>query len=143
MNKVILSGRLVREPEERYSAGDNPTAVARFTLAVDRIGKAKEKQSADFINCIAWGKTAEIVSRYTVKGMKLIVIGHWTTGSFKDKQGNTVYTNDCTIDSIEFCEAKNNNSNGIIPSKETSEETGSMNDMSFPEEEIGQGLPFK
>ena len=106
MNKVILMGRAVRDPEVRYSQ-DN-MAVARFTLAVDRRVKKDNQQSADFISCIAFGKTGEFVEKYIKKGTKVVVEGHWQTGSYTNKDGAKVYTNDCVVDQIEFAESKKN-----------------------------------
>ena len=106
MNRVILCGRIVRDPEVRYSQGATPMAVAKFTLAVDRKYKKDGEQSADFISCAAFGKTAEVIEKYVKKGTKLIVEGRWQTGSYKNKDGNTVYTNDCMVENIEFCESK-------------------------------------
>lgn len=106
MNRVILCGRIVRDPEVRYSQGATPMAVAKFTLAVDRKFKKDGEQSADFINCTAFGKTAEVIEKYVTKGTKIIVEGRWQTGSYTNKDGNKVYTNDCMVENIEFCENK-------------------------------------
>lgn len=106
MNRVSLSGRLVREPEVRYSQGEKPMAIAKFTLAVDRKFKKDGEQSADFINCTSFGKTAEVIENYCHQGTKLIVEGRWQTGSYTNKDGNKVYTNDCAVENIEFCESK-------------------------------------
>lgn len=106
MNRVILSGRLTREPEIRYSQGTNPMAVAKFTLAVDRKYKRDGEPTADFINCVSFGKTAEVIEKHVTKGTKIIVEGRWQTGSYTNKDGNKVYTNDCAVESIEFCESK-------------------------------------
>ena len=105
MNIVTLIGRLTRDPEIRYSQGENAMAIARFTLAVDKNFKKKDDK-ANFINCVAFGKIAETVEKHVFKGSKIAVIGEWTTGSYKNKDGNTVYTNDCNISKLEFCESK-------------------------------------
>ena len=105
MNIVTLIGRLTRDPEIRYSQGENAMAIARFTLAVDKNFKKKDDK-AKFINCVAFGKIAETVEKHVFKGSKIAVIGEWTTGSYKNKDGNTVYTNDCNISKLEFCESK-------------------------------------
>ena len=105
MNIVTLIGRLTRNPEIRYSQGENAMAIARFTLAVDKNFKKKDDK-ANFINCVAFGKIAETVEKHVFKGSKIAVIGEWTTGSYKNKDGNTVYTNDCNISKLEFCESK-------------------------------------
>ena len=105
MNIVTLIGRLTKDPEIRYSQGENAMAIARFTLAVDKNFKKKDDK-ANFINCVAFGKIAETVEKHVFKGSKIAVIGEWTTGSYKNKDGNTVYTNDCNISKLEFCESK-------------------------------------
>lgn len=104
MNKVILIGRLVRDPDIRYTQGQNSMAVARYTLAVDRRTKEKE---ADFISCIAFGKAAEFADKYLHKGTKLAVTGRIQTGSYTDKDGRKVYTTDVVIEEQEFAESKN------------------------------------
>ena len=116
MNRVGLSGRLVRDPEVRYSQGNNSMAIAKFTLAVDRKFKKDGEQNADFINCTAFGKVAEVIEKYVTKGTKIIVEGRWQTGSYKNKDGATVYTNDCMVENIEFCERKSSNQNNSQPS---------------------------
>lgn len=111
MNKAFLIGRLVRDPEVKYTTGDKPTAVARFTLAVDRKFKRQnEEQTADFISCIAFGKTAEFIEKYFRKGEKIVVEGRITTGSFTNKDGVKVYTTDITVEQVEFAESKSSGS---------------------------------
>lgn len=100
MNKVILMGRLTRDPEIRHS---QDMAIAKFTLAVDRRGKDKE---TDFISCTAFGKTAEFCEKYIKKGTKIALEGRWQTGSYTNKEGTKIYTNDCIVDQCEFCESK-------------------------------------
>lgn len=115
MNKVILMGRLTRDPDIRYSQGEKATAIARFTLAVDRRFKQDGQPSADFISCVALGKNGEFAEKYIHKGTKIIITGSWQTGSYTNKDGNKVYTNDCLIESFEFAESKNvsgNNDDG-------------------------------
>lgn len=107
MNKVILCGRLTRDPEVRYSQGDKPFAVAKYTLAVDRKFKQEGSPTADFINCVAMGKNGEFAEKYLHKGTKIIVTGRWQTGSYTNKDGQTVYTNDCMVEEHEFCESRN------------------------------------
>ena len=92
MNKVILMGRLTRDPEVRYSQGENPLAIARFTLAVDRRFKRDGEQSADFISCVAFGKQAEHAERYYRQGLKIVVCGRIQTGSYTNRDGVKVYT---------------------------------------------------
>lgn len=106
MNKVILIGRLTREPEVRYSAGENATAIARYTLAVDRKYKQEGQQNADFIQCIAFGKSAEFAEKYFRKGMKIAITGRIQTGSYTNKEGQKVYTTDVVIEEQEFAESK-------------------------------------
>lgn len=106
MNKLILSGRLTREPVISYTQGENPSATARFTLAVDRKVKKDGAQNADFIPCVAWGKTAEVVEKYLHQGTKIMLEGRWITGNYVSKNNVKVYTNDCAVDSIEFAEKK-------------------------------------
>jgi single-strand DNA-binding protein len=107
MNKVCICGRLTRDPEVRYSAGENTMCIARFTLAVNRRGKKEEgKTAADFISCVAFGKTGETVEKYFKKGMKADLSGRIQTGSYKDKDGKTVYTTEVVVEDIEFGESK-------------------------------------
>ena len=106
MNKVIEIGRLTKDPEIRYSQGASSTCVARYTLAVDRKFKQEGQPNADFINCIAFGKLGEFAEKYLHKGVKIAVTGRIQTGSYKNKDGNTVYTTDVVVEEQEFCESK-------------------------------------
>ncbi len=106
MNKVILMGRLTRDPEVRYSQGENQTAVARFTLAVDRRFRREGDQTADFISCVAFGKTAEFIEKYTKQGTKICADGRIQTGSYTNREGQKVYTTDVVIENAEFAESK-------------------------------------
>lgn len=108
MNKVILMGRLTREPEVRYSqSGDRQMAVARYTLAVDRRGRQQEgQQTADFISCVAFDRAAEFAEKYLHQGTKLVVTGHIQTGSYTNKDGQKVYTTDVVVEEQEFAESK-------------------------------------
>ena len=106
MNKVILMGRLTKDPDVRYTQGSPSMAIAKFTLAVDRKVKKEKEQNADFISCTAFDKTAEFVEKYLAKGTKIVAEGRWQTGSYKNKDGQTVYTNECLIESLEFAESK-------------------------------------
>ncbi len=114
MNKVILMGRLVRDPEVRYSQGENATAVARYTLAVDRRFNRNggDDNSADFIGCVAFGRSAEFAERYLHKGTKLLVTGRIQTGSYTNKDGARVYTTDVVVEDQEFAESKNASGSG-------------------------------
>jgi len=119
MNKVNLIGRLTKEPEVRYSQGENPTAVARYTLAVDRKFKKEGEQSADFINCVAFGKSGEFAEKYLKKGMKIAVAGRIQTGSYTDKEtGKKVYTTDIVVEEHYFCESKGQEEPSAQPAPE-------------------------
>lgn len=102
----MLMGRLTKEPDIRYG-GANNTAVARIALAVDRRFKQEGQPTADFINCLAFGKRAEFLEKYCQKGTKLVVEGSWQTGSYTNKDGQKIYTNECLIENCEFAESKN------------------------------------
>lgn len=106
MNNVILSGRLTRDPEVRYSQGDNPSAVARYTLAVNRKRKVEGQPDADFIYCIALGKNGEFAEKYLRKGIKIMVKGEIQTGSYTNKDGQTVYYTNVLVEEHEFAERK-------------------------------------
>ncbi len=108
MNKVILMGRLTRDPEVRYSQGENAMAIARYSLAVDRrvSRNSADGQSADFINCVAFGRSGEFAEKYLRKGMKVMVEGRIQTGSYTNKDGVKVYTTDVVVENHEFAESK-------------------------------------
>lgn len=106
MNKVLLIGRLTRDPEIRYSQGEKSTAVARYTLAVDRIYKKEGEQGADFIPCVTFGRSAEFAEKYFRQGTKIAVTGRIQTGSYVNKAGAKVYTTDVVVDEQEFAESK-------------------------------------
>lgn len=106
MNKVVLVGRIVRDPEVRYSQGENPTAVARYTIAVDRRFKRDGEPTADFINCVTFGKSAEFVEKYFRKGLRISISGRITTNSYTNKDGIKVYTTEVTVEDQEFAESK-------------------------------------
>ena len=149
MNKVILMGRLTRDPEIRYSQGENSTAVARFTLAVDRRFKrdGSNDQTADFISCVAFGKTAEFMERYTRQGTKLVVEGRIQTGSYTNKDGNKVYTTEVVVEEQEFAESKAasaNNNGGFAPSDRPMPAAAAPADgfMNLPMGVEDEGLPF-
>lgn len=136
MNKVIEIGRLTKDPEIRYSQGANTTCVARYTLAVDRKFKQEGQPTADFINCIAFGKLGEFAEKYLHKGVKIAVVGRIQTGSYKNKDGNTVYTTDVVVEEQEFCESKSQSNSLSRPAP--SNDDGFMN---IPDG-IEDGLPF-
>ena len=106
MNKVILMGRLTRDPEVRYSAGENSMAIARYTLAVDRRFKRDGEASADFISCVAFGRAAEFAERYFRQGIRIVVSGRIQTGSYTNRDDNKVYTTDVVVEEQEFAESK-------------------------------------
>lgn len=108
MNKVILMGRLTRDPEVRYSTGDTSMAIARYSLAVDRRFRRNNdgEQSADFINCVAFGRSAEFAEKYFRKGLKVLVTGRIQTGSYTNREGQKVYTTDVVVEDQEFAESK-------------------------------------
>nr|DAW53956.1 MAG TPA: Single strand binding protein [Caudoviricetes sp.] len=144
MNKVILMGRLTRDPEIRVSVATNIT-TAKFTLAVDRKYKKEgEQQTADFISCAAFGKTAESIERYLHQGTKIVVAGRIQTGSYTNKDGNKVYTTDIVVEEYEFAESKN--ANGGSPSQPASNMSApamaSDGFMNLPLGVEDTGLPF-
>jgi single-strand DNA-binding protein len=106
MNQVVLMGRLTRDPEVRYTTGENTLAVARYTLAVDRRFKRDGEPTADFINCVSFGRTAEFAEKYFHQGIKIAVTGRIQTGSYVNKDGNKVYTTDIVVENQEFAESK-------------------------------------
>jgi len=110
MNKVILMGRLTKDPDVRYSQGDNTMAIARYTIAVDRRFKRDEGQTADFIGCVAFGKAGEFAEKYFRKGTKIAVTGRIQTGSYTNKEGQKIYTTDVVVEEQEFAESKANSS---------------------------------
>lgn len=138
MNKFIGIGRLTKEPSITYSQGAESMCIARYTLAVDRRGKKKDGQpTADFISCVAFKNNAEFAEKYLKQGTKIAVEGHIQTGSYKNKDGQTVYTTDVVIDSQEFCESKKETQDNA-PSAPTDKD-GFMNIVDGIDEE----LPFE
>ena len=107
MNKVILMGRLTRDPDVRYSQGENPTAIARYSLAVDRRFNRGDDNNTDFINIVAFGRLGEFAEKYLHKGTKVALSGRIQTGSYTNKDGVKVYTTDIIAEDIEFAESKN------------------------------------
>lgn len=135
MNSVQLLGRLVRDPEVRYTQGENATSVARFTVACNRKYKKNSEQEADFISCVAFGKTAEFIERYFNKGSSIALNGRIQTGSYTNKDGAKVYTTDVVVESLEFVGKKND---------DNSADTSKQNDdfMNIPDD-IDENLPFE
>ena len=143
MNKVILMGRLTRDPEVRVSAGETSTTVARYSLAVDRRYKRDGDQTADFINCVSFGKTAEFAEKYFHKGIKIAVVGRIQTGSYTNKEGQKVYTTDVVIEEQEFAESKSASEGSTRSYSEQSEPSSAVGDgfMKIPDG-IEEELPF-
>lgn len=146
MNKVILMGRLTRDPDVRYSQTANGSmAVARYTLAVDRRFKKDGETNADFISCVAFGKVGEFAEKYLHQGTKLVVEGRIQTGSYTNKDGNKVYTTDIYVENCEFAESKSAaEQNGVNtapkPSKPSNVDADGF--MSIPDNVDDEGLPF-
>ncbi len=111
MNKVVLMGRLTRDPEVRYSTGSTPLAIARYSLAVDRRFKKDGEPTADFINCVVFGKSAEFTEKYFTQGMRVTVCGRIQTGSYTNKDGVKVYTTEVVVEEQEFAESKGASAN--------------------------------
>ena len=148
MNKVILVGRLTRDPEVRYSQGDSSTAVGRYTLAVDRRFKRDGEQTADFIGCVAFGRQAEFAEKYLRQGVKIAVTGRIQTGSYTNRDGVKVYTTDVVVEEQEFVESKANSSanSGFQPGPSPSPSPAPSTDigdgfMNIPDG-IDEELPF-
>ena len=137
MNKVILVGRLCDEPEIRYSQGENTTCVARYRLAVNRRFNKDGEQQADFISCVAFGKNGEFAEKYLHKGIKIAVVGRIQTGSYTNKDGNTVYTTDVVVEEQEFCESKSQSNSQPQPAPSNDNSW-----MSIPDNLEDEGLPF-
>ena len=141
MNKVEIVGRLTRDPEVRYSTGDTPSAIARFSVAVNRKFKNADGQyEADFLNCIAFGKAGEFIEKYFKKGMAIGVTGRIQTGSYTNKDGVKVYTTDIVVEESEFVESKGNSA----PSEQTSapQRTGNEDFLNIPDSIEDSELPF-
>ncbi len=148
MNKVILMGRLTRDPEVRYSQGAEPLAIARYTLAVDRRGRRDANggdQTADFIQCVSFGRTAEFAEKYFKQGTKIAITGRIQTGSYTNKDGNKVYTTEVVVEEQEFAESKAAAGNGGSsyqaadrPAPDTASAEGFM---SIPDD-VENDLPF-
>ena len=136
MNKVILMGRLTRDPDVRYSAGESGTSVARYTLAVDRrFNKRDGEATADFISCVAFGRSAEFAEKYFHQGMRVLITGRIQTGSYTNKDGVRVYTTDIIVEEQEFADGKRDTSG---PSQSFAGD-GFMNESSG----YGENTPFR
>ena len=157
MNRVILMGRLTRDPDVRYTQGDNPMAVARYTLAFDRrTAKSSDGQNADFISCVAFGRSAEFAEKYLHQGTKIAITGRIQTGSYTNRDGQKVYTTDVVVEDQEFAESKasasqNSGSNyggynnySQEPRQSAPARSSSIGDgfMNIPDGVEDEGLPF-
>lgn len=138
MNKVILMGRLTRDPEIRYSAGESSLAIARYTLAVDRRAGKGTDPAADFIPCVAFGKKGEFVEKYFRQGTKIAVTGRIQTGSYTNRDGQKVYTTEVVIEDQEFAESKRD---GAITHPQPAPADSGDGFMNIPEG-MDEGLPF-
>ena len=141
MNKVILMGRLTRDPEVRYSQGENATAVARFTLAVDRRFR-RDDASTDFIGCVAFGRNAEFIEKYFRQGTKALITGRIQTGSYTNRDGQKVYTTDVVVEDQEFAESKSSSEGrGSAGAPSMAPPVGSDGFMNIPDG-VDEELPF-
>ena len=138
MNKVIIIGRLVADPEIRYTQGNEPIAIARYRLAVDRRFKKEGEQSADFIPCIAFSKLAEFAKNYLKKGTKIAVVGRIQTGNYTNKEGQKVYTTDIVVEECEFAESK-----AASGTAQTNPQTAPDDEFVPIPDNITDSLPFK
>ena len=139
MNKVILMGRLTRDPEVRYSTGENALAIARYTLAVDRRFRKDGEATADFISCVSFGRTAEFAEKHFRQGLRIVVSGRIQTGSYTNRDGQKVYTTEVVVEEQEFAESKK--SSEASQSSQTPSPTGSDGFMNIPDG-IEEELPF-
>lgn len=143
MNRVILMGRLTRDPEVRYTNGENSMAVARYTLAVDRGIKKQAEQSADFIQCVAFSKAAEFAEKYFMQGMRVLVSGRIQTGNYTNKEGQKVYTTEVIVDTQEFADSKGAGDSSYKSSTRSSTSSASIDGfMNIPDGVDDEGLPF-
>ena len=143
MNKVILMGRLTRDPEVRYSQGDSSLAIARFTLAVDRRFR-RDDASTDFIGCVAFGRNAEFIEKYFRQGTKALITGRIQTGSYTNRDGQKVYTTDVVVEDQEFAESKNSQGESGFQSTSRPMPSAAAGDgfMNIPDGVEDEGLPF-
>ena len=153
MNKVILMGRLTRDPDIRYSTGESATAVARYTLAVDRRFRRDGEQTADFIGCVAFGRNAEFAEKYLHQGTKIVAVGRIQTGSYTNRDGQKVYTTDVVVEEQEFAESKSvsdssrsayagGNNYGQAPAQTSAPKPMSADDFMNIPDGIEEELPF-
>ena len=149
MNKVILMGRLTRDPEVRYTSGETSLAIAKYTLAVDRKIRKDGDATADFIPCVVFGRSAEFVEKYFRKGLKIAIVGHIQTGSYTNRDGQKVYTTEVVVEDQEFAESKASSDSYAASHPRTSAPEASMPNpgtaaegfMNIPDG-IDEELPF-
>lgn len=142
MNSVVLMGRLTKDPDVRYTQGQQPTCIARYSLAVDRKTKdANGNRPADFINCVAFGKSGEFAEKYLHKGMKVCIRGRIQTGSYAKQDGTKVYTTDVVVEEQEFCESKAANDTAQNTAPRQQDNSAIDGFMSIPDG-IDEELPF-
>lgn len=146
MNLVILKGRLTRDVETRYSQGATPMATSKYCLAIDRKFKREGEPSADFINCVAFGKQGEFAEKYLRQGMAVLVKGRILTGSYTNKDGKKVYTTDVVVEEHEFCESKgtsqsNNSTQNVQAGKSPFGSSDNEGFMNIPDN-IAEEVPF-
>ena len=137
MNKVILMGRLTRDPEVRYSQGERSMAIAKYTLAIDRRKTQQNSDpGADFINCVSFDRAGEFAEKYFRQGLRVLISGHLQTGSYTNKDGQKVYTTDVIVESQEFADSRRDGSGAGS--------RGSKDDdfMNIPDNVEDEGLPF-
>lgn len=144
MNRVVLMGRLTKDPDIRYSQGANPMAIARYSLAVDRRFAKNGENETDFINIVAFGKSAEFAEKYMHKGMKMLVTGRLQTSSYTNKDGQKINTTEVVVDDQEFCESKSANQSAGSFAAPTGEGThkGDENDFMKFDSDDNVSLPF-
>ncbi|WP_124068040.1 single-stranded DNA-binding protein [Clostridium sp. E02] len=146
MNRVIIMGRLTRDPEVRYSQGERTMAIARYTLAVDRRGRRNQdgnEQTADFINCIAFDKSGEFAEKYFRQGMRVLISGRIQTGNYINKENVKVYTTDVIVQEQEFADSKNTSDDGNQSTNRPEQSSASGDGfMNIPDGVDDQSLPF-
>lgn len=141
MNKVILMGRLTRDPEVRYSQGPNSTAVARYTLAVDRRFSREGEPSADFINCVAFNRYAEVAEKYFHQGLRVTISGRIQTGSYTNREGQKIYTTDVVVEEQEFAESKSSANQTLQNPASAYPQQSSISTQSYTETRTAKQTP--
>ena len=145
MNKFIGIGRLTRDPDVRYTQGENSMCVARYTLAIDRhVKRDQNQQTADFISCLAFGKNGEFAEKYLHKGMKIAVTGRIQTGSYTNREGQKVYTTEIVFDDQEFAESKSAQQTGGVPQQKNGQPDDIADEGGFMDipDSLDEDLPF-